>query len=132
MIVNVKSWYKCWELSDVLYQRKNHFQLRQLYSPLKWKNIAFGNIIIHKALWYILTKDMADIQGLKSIFLSTNLFSFQRSTVNDRFKASSLQMPKTGTSIYKCLFQRQKKLDKEDFAQVRHNPSVLLQKHRNY
>ena len=49
---------------------------------------------------------MADTQGLKSIFLSTNLFSLQRSAVNDGFEASSPQMPKTGARICQCLFQR--------------------------
>ena len=76
---------------------------------------------------------MADTQGLKSIFLSTNLFSLQRSAVNDGFEASSPQMPKTGACIKNaCSYDGKIWVNEEDFAQGRRDESVLLQKHRVY
>ena len=76
---------------------------------------------------------MAETQGLKSIFLSTNLFSLQRSAVNDGFEASSPQMPKTGACIKDaCSNDGKIWVNEEDFAQGRRDVSVLLQKHRVY
>ncbi|KAH0519094.1 40S ribosomal protein S2 [Microtus ochrogaster] len=66
-------------------------------------------------------------------FVAIGDYNGHRSAVNDGFEASSPQMPKTGACIKDaCSNDGKIWVNEEDFAQVRRDVSVLLQRHRVY